>query len=320
MTCALEHIDANSDLILMEMSINDTTQPVFMEAFEWLVRRLLRLPNRPAIIDTQILALSFDQILMGGDVHMGITQYYDIPTVSLKNVIAGHIMRDAQLEHDFFENPQQGVDLRHMNVNGHRMLGELLVSYVRRQICDEARYKLLYDSMERSDSMARLLPSIDTVEELPKMRLYSKYHANETAPDLNPTCMSMNSKKNPLKPVSTTGWVEWSWKDKPYLIAKNPGDKVTFEIRIDSLGSVTMSYLRSKTFGLGKLKCWLDNDVAKAKVLSGYWTYDKLNLVRDDYIVVGGSPGKHLLNCEILKETDDPKGGHEFRIVAITTT
>lgn len=28
-------------------------------------------------------------------------------------------------------------------------------------------------------------------------------------------------------------------------------------------------------------------------------------------------PGKHQLHCEILKETDDPKGGHEVRLMAL---
>jgi hypothetical protein len=29
------------------------------------------------------------------------------------------------------------------------------------------------------------------------------------------------------------------------------------------------------------------------------------------------SPGKHVLTCEVMKETTDPGGGHEFRLIAV---
>lgn len=29
------------------------------------------------------------------------------------------------------------------------------------------------------------------------------------------------------------------------------------------------------------------------------------------------TPGKHTLTCEVMQETSDPNGGHEFRLIAV---
>ena len=29
------------------------------------------------------------------------------------------------------------------------------------------------------------------------------------------------------------------------------------------------------------------------------------------------SPGEHLLHCEVMKETDDPQGSHEMRLISV---
>ena len=63
--CFLEHIDADVDLILTELAVNDQRCAVFSrahvcfadvyrhegnaESFEWLMRALLELPSRPAV-------------------------------------------------------------------------------------------------------------------------------------------------------------------------------------------------------------------------------------------------------------------------------
>ena len=106
--CFAEHIDKDVDLIILEIAINDqrsvlhsrTVQPTpllscpttthqgysnvypcyrydkFAEANEWLLRALLDLPKRPAILNLQTMALMFDQITTGGDLHIGLMNYY----------------------------------------------------------------------------------------------------------------------------------------------------------------------------------------------------------------------------------------------------
>lgn len=108
--CFAEHIDKDVDLVILEIAINDgrsvlplhtisaystpsfLDQPTthqddsniylcyrfdkFAEANEWLLRALLDLPNRPAILNLQTMALMFDQITTGGDLHTALMNYY----------------------------------------------------------------------------------------------------------------------------------------------------------------------------------------------------------------------------------------------------
>lgn len=51
--CFKEHIEYESDLILVELAINDGRELHAMETFETLVRGLLAIPSQPAIIAMQ---------------------------------------------------------------------------------------------------------------------------------------------------------------------------------------------------------------------------------------------------------------------------
>ena len=56
-----------------------------------------------------------------------------------------------------------------------------------------------------------------------------------------------------------------------YLIADEPGSKVKFKIST-ALGTISISYLRSREFGFGSAKCWVDGNERNAKVMHGYWS------------------------------------------------
>ena len=46
------------------------------EAFEWLMRALLELPSRPAVINTQVFGLAYPLLSTGGDLHTAVSEYY----------------------------------------------------------------------------------------------------------------------------------------------------------------------------------------------------------------------------------------------------
>jgi hypothetical protein len=48
-----EHIPEDSDLILVELGINDVFSPSLSTKYERLIRTLLTLPNQPAIINIE---------------------------------------------------------------------------------------------------------------------------------------------------------------------------------------------------------------------------------------------------------------------------
>lgn len=55
-----------------------------------------------------------------------------------------------------------------------------------------------------------------------------------------------------------------------YLVADKPGAKVSFPFST-KLGVVELHYLRSAIFGLGSVKCWVDDDVDHVEIIEGYW-------------------------------------------------
>lgn len=93
-------------------------------------------------------------------------------------------------------------------------------------------------------------------------------------PKMQPACRSIDSDTYPLKPSSSEGWEPWTWrneetgKEKHYLRATKPGSKVSFD-----LGTVTnrveLYFLRSKSFGLGNVKCTLNGE--KEEEVVGWW-------------------------------------------------
>lgn len=56
-----------------------------------------------------------------------------------------------------------------------------------------------------------------------------------------------------------------------YLVADKPGSTIEFGFST-AIGNVDLYFLRSKEFGLGNARCWVDDDRDKAVKLEGYWT------------------------------------------------
>jgi hypothetical protein len=78
-------------------------------------------------------------------------------------------------------------------------------------------------------------------------------------------------------------WVYEGGKDKPYLIAKEPGSVVKVEVVVGVMGRVRITYLKSKTFGLGDIWCWLDDDREGGKKVVSWWQLENLCAVPPFY-------------------------------------
>jgi hypothetical protein len=88
----LEHIDPDVDIVFIELAINDQRNDAQAEAYEWLLRALLALPTKPAVVHVQTFGLIFQMLSTGGDLHTAIAQYYDNPVISIRNVLLPHIL------------------------------------------------------------------------------------------------------------------------------------------------------------------------------------------------------------------------------------
>jgi hypothetical protein len=74
--CFGSHIPLNSDIILIELAINDEPLEEHTENMENLLRSLLDLPNKPAVVMVEALGLGGGSMRYGGDVHMPVAVYY----------------------------------------------------------------------------------------------------------------------------------------------------------------------------------------------------------------------------------------------------
>ncbi|KAF8511952.1 hypothetical protein BU17DRAFT_54299 [Hysterangium stoloniferum] len=315
--CFGEHIPEDVDLVLVELLINDQRLESNAIAFEWLMRGLLDLPNSPAVINIHTIGLFFEEITTGGDLHAPIAAYYDAPVISMRNMIAPHILKHHELvEHYFYIYEDSGVDLRHVSNAGHIMMSELLVAYTQRQICAIELERVQPNRFVSEDGR---LEGHDELGTVPRLRLFQKYDNVTVTGRIKPTCQSTRTNKHPLVPIETKGWKLWTHNgnnEKPYLMADKPGDYVKFEVEVGVMQRVRITYLRAKTFGLGNVWCWVDDDQPRTPV-QGWWDIDGINVAQVAVISTRATPGKHNLTCEVAPHTADPKGGHQFRLIAI---
>lgn len=316
--CFQVHIPEDVDLVIIELSINDQRIEPNAIAYEWLLRGLLNLPKRPAILNIQIMALAFEAITLGGDLHTPIAQFYDTPIINLRNMLLPHILKDVSLdEHYFYVYDDGKVDFRHVSVHGHKIMADLLSAYTQRQLCAIEEEKVRPNTFVSDNGK---LPNFDDMEDIPRLRLFDKYSRTKEVGSIRPSCRSVRTRNHYLAPIETKGWEVWTYKgdmEKPYLRADKVGDYVKFEVQVGVMGRVRITYLRSKVFGLGDVLCWIDNDREHGTRIVSWWQYEQYNLARVEVVAENVKPGNHNLTCEIIPETTDPDGGHEFRLIAV---
>ena len=71
----------------------------------------------------------------------------------------------------------------------------------------------------------------------------------------------------------------WTFKgrlEKPYLRATAVGSYAKFNIVVGVMHRVRITYLRSKTFGLGDVWCWLDDNRDGGKRIESWWNLDNM--------------------------------------------
>jgi hypothetical protein len=112
---------------------------------------------------------------------------------------------------------------------------------------------------------------------MPRMRVLDGWNPNldSVVPPFHPTCLSTRAKESRynLTASSSYDWEHWihpDYPDKPYMIARKPGATISFEMHTE-VGWIKMYSLRSKTFGLGTVKCWVDDDMDQSVKIVGWW-------------------------------------------------
>ena len=129
---------------------------------------------------------------------------------------------------------------------------------------------------------------------IPRMRVLEGWNPDvkHTVPPMRPTCLSTHSTTPAynMTPSSNEGWEFWvheEHQDKPYLLSRTPGARVQFELDT-SLGVIKLYSLRSKTFGLGNVECWVDHDKGRSVRIPGWWDSDMFVLKSRDSPLTSG--------------------------------
>lgn len=233
---------------------------------------------------------------MGAEVNHGVAQFYDVPTLTLRNALAPFFARDKKPILEWFHNevpdpnPEtlEGVDIRHLSGKGHELAANMMIAYLELQLCE-------MDRLERDTrgwSADKLYPAEPIFPNL----LMTKYDPWHPAARLKPTCITTSSDKFPLVPKHQSGWREWAWKDKKYLVADAPGSTIEFDFSV-SRGTVFLYFLRSNQFGLGTLECEVVGVDGTKKKIPAAWDLP-YNIGRSDRWD-SLPPGEHTLKCEV---------------------
>jgi len=149
--------------------VNDEGIPEHVENMENLLRGLLDLPNKPAVVLVEALAFSTGGMGGGGGrMHLPVAQYFDVPVVNQRHPLASHFGRYPQLLRPYFAEkyvPSALIafvltylssfwgdpDTRHVNSRGHRDLANLIASLVRDVTCEMLSETDFYEN--KSDSL-----------------------------------------------------------------------------------------------------------------------------------------------------------------------
>ncbi len=116
-------ISKNPDIVFVDFSVNDTAKDIARDlpAYDALIRKLWNAPSRPAIV---AIAMTEDSGVSVQDYHRKVTEAYAIPMISYRNAVLGAIKAASFTWSDI------AADNIHPNNAGHRILSELLVSYL----------------------------------------------------------------------------------------------------------------------------------------------------------------------------------------------
>ena len=87
------------DLVLIELGVNDWSPTAAVSKnMEALLRAVLALPNRPAVILAQSVVIAFPALATGADMHLSVAQSLDVEVIALRNWLLPALLQDPTLK------------------------------------------------------------------------------------------------------------------------------------------------------------------------------------------------------------------------------
>nr|XP_019050219.1 hypothetical protein I302_00644 [Kwoniella bestiolae CBS 10118]OCF29149.1 hypothetical protein I302_00644 [Kwoniella bestiolae CBS 10118] len=262
--CFKEHISEDSDLILVEQGINDLLDMEVISLYEHLLRGLLELPNKPAVINVETFTTLFPSLLSSSAFHQGVLNFYDVPSIAIRDVILPRLLADPdkQMPRWFrtgedvtLKDPKAkeyggvAVDVMHISARGHALAAGLVIRYLQDQIERSAPPSYFRKALSRFASSYIKKPPLRILD-VPSTSLTGQFNPSQRDPMHVPVCRSENSPRLHGKISSAEddisegygqglqlaegshGWTQWSWAEKRYLISREPGSIAIFDFII----------------------------------------------------------------------------------------
>src|SRR5574344_1851405 len=120
------------DFVVVEFSVNDTANAFFMENYEGLLRKLIKLPPKPALFIVN--TVQYENGVNAQRYHNALAKYYGIPVCSMKNSLYRAYTK-GELDAVHFT-----TDMLHPNDYGHMMMADIIdymLENIRKKISTE---------------------------------------------------------------------------------------------------------------------------------------------------------------------------------------
>ncbi|GAA6034669.1 hypothetical protein JCM8097_001108 [Rhodosporidiobolus ruineniae] len=295
--------EAAPDLVMIEMDINDFFSEEDRNWSEELLRSILLLPNKPAVINAGTFSLTngYLSLLNAGDNRAMLSNFYDVPQISMRNPLLNAVWRNNSLAAPFFNG-----DPAHAAAPLHKYLGDMVVAYLQEQRC-----QTVWDQKVVEPENA-FWPDSKLVGEVPERLVTEGWQSQITHPTAAPSCRLAGFTLKAAAQDDT--WQPYSWMEtKHYLITAVSGAKIEFDVTVPEggMGFVGIGFLRSLGYNLGRLRCTVGGQEA---VLDGHWART-VSLTKVEPVARNLAPGPYRLVC--TSEAGDDPAWTAFRIGSV---
>lgn len=271
-------LEAHPDFVIIDFTVNDDNEPFCGETFEGVIRQ--------SYGETALMILCnvyYDSGKNAETVHVPVAEYYEIPTVSMRESF-WRMMREGGMAEEQFTQ-----DHLHPNDWGHRMVANIIISQLVKI------YNSLGKTQEENEEPIKF-PSPMTsnrFEYAKRLQTFNCY------PILKGFCADYREKRG-LLDLWKRGWY-----------ARQEEDTITFEVEASCIAVQFMRSVRRKS---PVAEAVVDGEQLNAVRLDGNFGEDWGDFLALERVLDKTDKGRHTLQVRIIEQGEEP-----FYLVSVIT-